>query len=62
MKCFTTLDPSVGYGASLCPVSHCSSQILSYVPFCESPQSLLTQLVPWGSEPWAAPSAQPLLW
>lgn len=61
VKCFTTLDPSVGYRALPCPVFHCCSQMMSYVPSCESPQNLLPWLVPWGSEPQAAPSAQPLL-
>ena len=49
MKCFTTLDPSVGYGALLCPVFHRCSQMMSCVPSCESPQCLLSLLVLGGA-------------
>lgn len=35
--------------------------LISSVPSCESPQSLLPAVL-WGREPQAAPSAQPLLW
>lgn len=43
-KCLPALDHSIGYGVLLRPIFHCCSQMMSHIPSCESPWSLLPLL------------------